>query len=153
MQRWVTDARRPGFEAECRAQSIALKENARRRCRRLELARGDLVTVAATGRTRGPRKLLVIQARLFEALPTVTVLPVMEALAPSKVSATAMLRLSVDSGLAIDMPRQAQVMIDQVQAIPRRRIRFVVGRLSEVDLLAVDRALAVFLGLACVLHS
>jgi mRNA interferase MazF len=146
VQRWVTDARRPGFAAECRDQSMAVKGCGRRRCRRLELARGDLIMVAVPGRRRMRRKMLVIQARLFDALPTVTVLPVIEALAQPQVAA--MLRVRVDSGLAIDMPRRAQVMVDHVHAMPRRRICFVVGRLGETDLLAVDRALAVFLGLA-----
>jgi mRNA interferase MazF len=146
VQRWLTDVRRPGFAAECRAQSMALKKCGKRRCRRIELSRGDLVMVAVSGRTRGPRKMLVVQARLFEALPTVTVLPVVEALMQPQ--SGALVRVCVNSGLAIDMPCRAEVMIDQAQAIPRRRIRFVVGRLGETDLLAVDRALAVFLGLA-----
>jgi mRNA interferase MazF len=37
-------------------------------------------------------------------------------------------------------------MVDKVQTIPREKIGAVFGRLAEEDMLAVNRALAVFLG-------
>jgi mRNA interferase MazF len=40
----------------------------------------------------------------------------------------------------------SEVMVDQAQSISRQRIGNVVGRLSEEEMLAVSRSLAVFLG-------
>jgi len=39
-------------------------------------------------------------------------------------------------------------MVDRAQSIPRQKINMVVGRLDESTLIAVDRALAMFLGIA-----
>ena len=42
----------------------------------------------------------------------------------------------------------SQVMVDKMQAVPRPRVGPVIGRVDDATMLTVDRALAVFLGLA-----
>lgn len=42
--------------------------------------------------------------------------------------------------------KPSQVMVGKVQTIPREKIGEVIGRLAEEEMLAVSRALAVFLG-------
>lgn len=42
----------------------------------------------------------------------------------------------------------SQVMVDKIQSIPREKIGQTIGRLDDSALLAVNRALAVFLGFA-----
>ncbi len=43
--------------------------------------------------------------------------------------------------------QHSQIMIDKITAVASRRIGPQIGRLSNADLTAVDRALAMFLGL------
>jgi mRNA interferase MazF len=44
--------------------------------------------------------------------------------------------------------KRSQVMVDKAQTVPRGKIGAVFGRLDETTMLAVTRALAVFLGMA-----
>jgi mRNA interferase MazF len=41
----------------------------------------------------------------------------------------------------------SQVMVDKAQSIPREKIGETFGRLGDAERLAIDRALALFLGL------
>ena len=52
------------------------------------------------------------------------------------------------SGLA----KQSFALVDQLRSIDKRRIRRVFGELSQVEIAAIDEALAVFLGLGGLLH-
>jgi mRNA interferase MazF len=105
--------------------------------------RGDVVTVALQGNLGKPRPALVIQSDLFGAHPSVTILPV-----TSDLRATPLFRITVhptpDNGL--NLP--SQVMVDKPQSVARDKIGNVVGHLDDASMLAVNRALAVFLGLA-----
>ena len=50
---------------------------------------------------------------------------------------------SAQNGLA----KRSQIMVDKPQTPPRGKVGGVVGHLDDATMLAVDRALAVFLGL------
>jgi mRNA interferase MazF len=114
-----------------------------RRHRRLEVTRGDVVTIVLPGAYGKPRPALVIQSDLFESLGSVTVLPV-----TSELRATPLLRISVEPSAANGLRKQSQVMIDKIQTVPRDKVGKTIGRLHQDLFVAVDRALAVFLGLA-----
>lgn len=105
------------------------------------MMRGDLVVVSLPGDYGKPRPALVIQSDLFAEQPSVTVLPITSHLVEAP-----LLRIAIgpESGLE----RISQVQIDKAQTPRRERIGAVIGRVDGATLAAVNRALAVFLGLA-----
>lgn len=107
------------------------------------MIRGDLVTVALPGAYGQPRPALVIQSDLFDAHPSITVLPVTGELRDAP-----LFRIGVQPSPENGLLKPSQIMVDKVQTIPRGKIGETIGRLGESDLLAVNRALMVFLGFA-----
>jgi mRNA interferase MazF len=105
--------------------------------------RGDIVTVALPGAYGKPRPALVIQSDLFDAHPSVTILPV-----TSELRDTPLFRIIVNSTAQNGLLKTSQVMIDKAQSVPRSKIGKTIGRLDDATLISVNRALAVFLGFA-----
>jgi mRNA interferase MazF len=105
------------------------------------MRRGDIVTVSLPGDYGKPRPALIIQSDLFAEHPSITVLPITSHLVDAP-----LLRIGIgrDSGLE----RSSQIQIDKPHTPRRERIGPVIGRADEATLRAVNRALAVFLGLA-----
>lgn len=107
------------------------------------MRRGDLVTVALAGDLGKPRPALVIQADAFDAVATATVLLVSSTLVDAP-----LLRVTVKPDAANRLARTSQIMIDKAMTIRRERFGVVFGRVDDETQLAVNRSLAVFLGLA-----
>lgn len=107
------------------------------------MRRGDLVTVALQGDLGKPRPALVIQSDLFDAHPSVTILPVTGELRDAP-----LFRISVNPGELNGLSKPSQVMVDKPQSVAREKIGAAIGRLDDEAMLAVNRALAVFLGFA-----
>lgn len=105
------------------------------------MRRGDLVTVALSGDFGKPRPALVIQADQFDATMTVTVV----LLTGTQVDAP-LIRLPVDPGPETGLRKPSWIMIDKVMTVRRDRLGPVFGHLDDATLLAVNRALALFLG-------
>ncbi len=107
------------------------------------MKRGDLVSVALQGDLGKPRPALVIQSDLFDEHPSVTILPV-----TGELRAAPLFRIAVNPDELNGLNKPSQVMVDKPQSIARERIGTVIGRLDDETMLAVNRALAVFLGFA-----
>jgi mRNA interferase MazF len=107
------------------------------------MKRGDLVTVALQGDLGKPRPALVIQSDLFDAHPSVTILPV-----TSELRDAPLFRILVNPTELNGLAKPSQIMVDKLQSIAREKIGEVFGRLDDETMLAVNRALAVFLGFA-----
>lgn len=107
------------------------------------MRRGDLITIALQGDYGKPRPALVIQSDLFDAHPSVTILPV-----TGELREVPLFRISVMPSDSNGLNKPSQVMIDKAQTVPRERIGPTFGRLDDDAMLAVNRALAVFLGFA-----
>ncbi|MCU0252892.1 MAG: type II toxin-antitoxin system PemK/MazF family toxin [Vicinamibacterales bacterium] len=107
------------------------------------MRRGDLVTVAIQGTDEKPRPALVIQSDLVAEHPSVTILPV-----TSELRDTPLFRIGVSPSAENGLRKASQVMVDKAQSIPREKAGAVIGHLDDETRLAVDRALAVFLGFA-----
>ena len=106
------------------------------------MKRGDLGPVVLAGAYGKPRPALVIQSDLFASLPSVTVLPVTSDLRPIETFRIA-IEPSQENGLLLP----SQIMVDKVHTIPREKVGEPFGKLNLRALTAVERALAVFLGL------
>ena len=107
------------------------------------MRRGDLVTVALPGAYGKPRPALVIQSDLFDEHPSVTILPI-----TSELRDTPLFRITVAPSPANGLRKPSQVMVDKVMTMPRASLRARLGRLPDDDLVRLNRALIVVLGLA-----
>lgn len=108
------------------------------------MQRGDVVIVSASGDYGKPRPAVILQSNLFEALvESLTVCPI-----TSDVQDAPLIRITVEPTAQNGLRRTSQIMVDKIQTLSRKRIGSRIGRLEEEPLLAVERAIALFLGLA-----
>ena len=105
------------------------------------MKRGDLVTIALQGDYGKPRPALVIQSDLFSEHPSVVILPV-----TSELRDTPLFRVTIAPNEINGLSRPSDVMVDKVQTVARDKIGSVFGRLSQEEMLSVNRMLAVFIG-------
>jgi mRNA interferase MazF len=106
------------------------------------MKRGDLVPVVLAGAYGKPRPALVIQSDLFAQHPSVTILPVTTELRPIET-----FRIAVNPSPKNGLRAPSQIMVDKAHTIPRDKAGVPFGELELRTLKAVDRSLAVFLGL------
>ena len=107
------------------------------------MKRGDLVTVAMPGDFGKPRPALVIQSDQFGAAATVSVLLV----SGTPVDAP-LIRIRVDPMPENGLRKPSQIMVDKIMTVRRDKVGPPIGRLDDEIMLAVNRALALFLGFA-----
>jgi len=107
------------------------------------MKRGDLVTIALQGDFGKPRPALVIQSDLFNAHPSITILPV-----TSELRDTPLFRINIPSSEANGLSKPSQVMVDKPQTVAREKVGEIIGRLDDETILTVNRSLAIFLGFA-----
>ncbi|PIV88084.1 MAG: growth inhibitor PemK [Hydrogenophilales bacterium CG17_big_fil_post_rev_8_21_14_2_50_63_12] len=107
------------------------------------MRRGDLVSIALQGGYGKPRPALVIQSDLFDEHPSVTILPVTGELRDAP-----LFRVTVQPDASNSLGKPSQIMVDKVQTLSREKVGVCFGHLDDASLLAVNRALAVFLGFA-----
>jgi mRNA interferase MazF len=104
------------------------------------MTRGDVVMVSLPGDCGKPRPALVVQADRFAEHPSVTLLPITSHLVEALLLRIA---IGVESGLQMS----SQIQIDKPQTPRRERIGAVIGRADDATMVAVNRALTMFLGL------
>ena len=108
------------------------------------MKRADFVTVALQGDFGKPRPALVVQADNFNiSHATVTVL-----LVSSELVDAPLFRLTLQPDGQNNLGRPSQIMVDKAMTIRRSRLGVAFGSASAEVMLAVNRALAVFLGIA-----
>jgi len=107
------------------------------------MKRGDLVTVALSGDYGKPRPALIIQSNLFDKHPSVTVLPI-----TSELRDVPLFRILIEPNKINGLTKPSQVMIDKAHTVAREKVGKRVGHLHDTEMLAINRALAVFLGFA-----
>jgi mRNA interferase MazF len=107
------------------------------------MRRGDLVTVALQGDFGKPRPALVIQSDRFETSATVTVLLVSSTLVEAP-----LFRVSVEPSVENGLRTTSQIMVDKAMTVRRERIGTIIGRIDDDVMLAVERSLTLWFGLA-----
>ena len=108
------------------------------------MRRGDIYTAATRGAYSGkPRPVVVIRDDRFDATASVSVVP----FTTSDVEAP-LLRIPVQPSDTTGLAETRRLMVDKVTTVPRTSLTRQVGRLSDADLIRLNRALLVFLGLA-----
>jgi mRNA interferase MazF len=109
------------------------------------MRRGDLVTVAAPGDYGKPRPAVVIQGDVInQADPDSVIL----ALMTGTLRDAPLLRLTVDPTSANGLHKPSQVMVDKLVTVRREKVGNTIGRLSDSELLELNRLLALIVGLA-----
>ena len=119
-------------------------DRASRRSAGMEVKRGDLVSVAIQGDYGKPRPALIIQSELFSELASFTILPLTGYLTTDR----PLFRITVKPTAENGLTKPSQIMIDKAHTVAREKIGKPFGRLGDETMLAVNRALAVFLGFA-----
>ena len=108
------------------------------------LTRGTLVLVALPGGYGKPRPALVVQTDLFNPVhASISLVPVTTSLVDAP-----LFRLTVDPSPGNGLRAVSQIMIDKLTAVRRDRVRRAIGQLETETLVRVNRALALWLGLA-----
>jgi len=103
------------------------------------MKRGDLVTIALQGDYGKPRPALVVQSDLFDAHPSVTILPV-----TSELREAPLFRIRIEPSAANGLQKTSDIMVDKPQSVPRERVGDVFGQVPAEQMLEVSRSLAVF---------
>ena len=108
------------------------------------MRRGDIYIAAARGIYTGkPRPVVIVQDDRFDATASITVCP----LTTNPLDAP-LTRIDVEATAATGIEQPSKIMIDKITTMPRANLRDHLGRLADADLIRLDRALLVFLGLA-----
>jgi len=108
------------------------------------LKRGEIWTVAGAGDYAGkPRPVVIIQDDSFDSTKSITVcgITTYETDAP-------LFRLAVDPNDRNGLRATCRLMIDKVTTVPKAKVGVRVGRLDDEDILRLNQAMLVFLGLA-----
>ena len=106
------------------------------------MKRGELVTVALQGDFGKPRPALIIQSDLFDALATITVLPITSTLVQAPV-----FRVPLTPNARNGLRKPSQIMIDKTITVACERVSPPFGMVDTRTLLQVERSLALFFGL------
>src|SRR5579885_3673785 len=108
------------------------------------MKRGDIWTVAGGMDHAGkPRPVVIVQDDSFDATDSVTicVFTTDETEAP-------LFRLPVEPSERNGLRTACRLMVDKITTVPKTKIGARVGRLNDEDILRLNQAVLVFLGLA-----
>jgi mRNA interferase MazF len=108
------------------------------------LNRGEIWTVAGAGDYAGkPRPAVIVQDGRFDATRSVTLCAL-----TTNATEVPLIRPLVEPTSRNGLQEPSRIMVDKVTTVRRPKIGRLVGVLNTEDLVRLDRALAVFLGLA-----
>lgn len=108
------------------------------------MKRGDVWTVAGGPDYAGkPRPAVVLQDDAFDATASITICP----FTTQSVDAPLM-RVPIEPSERNGLRAASQLMIDKITTVSKNKLERRVGRLSDEDLVRLNRAILVFLGLA-----
>src|ERR1700681_2867104 len=107
------------------------------------MKRGDLVTVVLPGAYGKARPAVVVQSDRYEAMESVTFLPLTSEVLPKQVC-----RVTVAPTAENGLQTPSQIMADKCSTLPLTKVGAVFRRLDDSAMAQIDRALAAFLGFA-----
>lgn len=108
------------------------------------MKRGELWTVGGGPEYLGkPRPAVILQDDRFEATSSVTVCAF-----TSDPTEAPLLRVLIEPSSINGLQVASRLMVDKITTISRTKVGARMGRLTEEDLVRLNRALMVFLGLA-----
>jgi mRNA interferase MazF len=107
------------------------------------MKRGDTVIIVLPRDYGKPRPGLIIQSDLFLEINSVTVIPL-----TSHIIDAPLLRISIEPSALNGLHVLSQAMIDKIYTTPRAKVGEVIGRIDRQTLVTIERAIALFIGVA-----
>jgi mRNA interferase MazF len=108
------------------------------------MKRGEIWTVAGGKDYAGkPRPVVIIQDDLFDATDSITICAF-----TSDATEAPLFRLAVEPNDRNGLRSNCHLMVDKVTTVPKSRIGNRIGRLDSEDMVRLNQAIIVFLGLA-----
>ena len=108
------------------------------------MRRGEIWTVSGGSEYAGkPRPMVILQDDSFQSTASITMCGF-----TTNAYDAALFRLPVEPTTANGLRSSCRIMIDKITTVDRRKLGVQIGRLSAGDLLRVNQAVMLFLGLA-----
>ena len=108
------------------------------------MKRGEIWTVAGGADYSGkPRPVVILQDDRFDGADSVTVC----AFTTDSTEAP-LFRLLIKPSESNGLRAECRLMVDKVTTVPKTKLGVLVGRLADKDMLRLNRAVLVFLGIA-----
>jgi mRNA interferase MazF len=108
------------------------------------MKRGEVWTVSGGQDYAGkPRPAVILQDDRFDATASITLC----AFTPDQTEAP-LFRLPVTSTDGNGLRRESRLMVDKITTVPKRKLGQRIGKLDDEDMVRLNRAVLVFLGLA-----
>jgi mRNA interferase MazF len=108
------------------------------------VTRGEIWTASGGKDYAGkPRPVVIVQDDRFDATSSITICAF-----TSDPTDAPLFRLVVEPSPSNGLDKPSRLMVDKVTTVPKAKLGKRIGRLSDRDLVRVNRALLIFLGLA-----
>ncbi len=107
------------------------------------MKRGEVWTVSGSGYAGKPRPAVIVQDDRFDATASVTI-----CVFTTDTAEAPLFRLAIEPDGRNGLRATSRLMVDKITTVSRRRIGERIGRLSAAEMVRLNRAIAVFLGLA-----
>ena len=108
------------------------------------LKRGEIWTAAAGQEYGGkPRPVVILQADRFDSTDSITIC----GLTTTGIDSP-LFRITIKATKVNNLTAESYVMVDKINTMPRRKLGYRIGRLADLEIAAIGRAAATFLGLA-----
>ena len=108
------------------------------------MKRGDIWTVAGGKDYAGkPRPVVIVQDDSFDATDSITVCAF-----TTDVTDAPLFRLAVQPNERNGLRSACRMMVDKITTIPKSKVGVQAGKLDDEDILRLNQAMLVFLGLA-----
>ena len=108
------------------------------------MRRGEIWTVAGAKDYAGkPRPAVILQDDRFDKLDSITICQF-----TTDPADTPLLRLQIEPSVSNGLRFVCRLMVDKITTVPKSKVGERIGRLAVVDMVRLNRAILVFLGIA-----
>ena len=108
------------------------------------MKRGEFWTVAGGKDYAGkPRPVVILQDNRFDKTESITICAF-----TTDATDAPLFRLAVEPSASNGLRARCRLMVDKITTVPKSRIGARVGRIGDEDMLRLNRAVLVFLGIA-----
>ena len=107
------------------------------------MTRGEIWTVSSAGYTGKPRPAVIVQDDRFDATESVTV-----CVFTTDETEAPLFRLPIAPSASNGLHTVSRVMVDKITTVSKKRLGERIGRLEGAEVIRLNRAILVFLGLA-----
>lgn len=108
------------------------------------MKRGEIWTFAGGSAYHGkPRPAVILQDDAFDRTASVTICGF-----TSDPADAPLFRIEIEPSSANGLHGPSRLMVDKISTVPRKRAGYRVGQLDSVDMVRLERAVLVFLGMA-----